>query len=385
MRTKTETKLTRCSCLLTVLITLLACGALADAQTFSVIHSFMGDGDGYQPFAGLLIDQGGNLYGTTTEYLGGSVFQMKPHSAGWTLSTLYQFVDFGQTIPQSRVVKGPGGALYGTTYTGGNSEDCWEFGCGTVYALRPPQTVCRTVSCSWSASYVEFDGTNGFFPGYGAPSFDAAGNMYVTTTEGGVYFRGNVAKLTRSGGVWTITSIHDFNGSDGYSPYSAVTIDAHGNLYGTTWYGGGHSTAPERFTVSALPVPVGPSRPCTPFRTAQGARCPSAALCWIRPEICMEARRKAVRETGERYLNCRRQARVGISPSCTPSPERGRRMVRSTPWRWTLREISTAPQLRTERTAKVRCSSSRVTMVTGLSPTCTISPAEPMAEIRLEG
>ena len=113
MRTTTET---RCSCLLTVLITLLACGALADAQTFSVIHSFMGDGDGYQPFAGLLIDQGGNLYGTTTEYLGGSVFQMKPHSAGWTLSTLYQFVDFGQTIPQSRVVKGPGGRFTAHVY-----------------------------------------------------------------------------------------------------------------------------------------------------------------------------------------------------------------------------------------------------------------------------
>ena len=203
----------------------------------------MGDGDGYQPFAGLLIDQGGNLYGTTTEYLRRERLPDEASQRRMDPGTLYQFVDFGQTIPQSRVVKGPGGALYGTTYTGGNSEDCWEFGCGTVYALRPPQTVCRTVSCSWSASYVEFDGTNGFFPGYGAPSFDAAGNMYVTTTEGGAYFHGNVAQLTRSGGEWTITSIHDFDGTDGYSPYSGVTIDAQGNLYGTTWYGGGQQGA----------------------------------------------------------------------------------------------------------------------------------------------
>jgi uncharacterized repeat protein (TIGR03803 family) len=210
----------------------------ASAQTFQVIHSFAGEGDGFQPFAGLTLDQAGNLYGTTTEYTGGSVFEMKHHNGGWTLNTLYQFYQFGQTIPQSRVIQGPGGALYGTTYTGGNANDCWEFGCGTVYSLRPPQTICKTVSCPWSASYVEFNGTNGFFPGYVDPSFDTTGNMYVTTTQGGANFDGNVVQLTRSGGVWTPTSIHDFNGADGQSPYSGVTIDNQGNLYGTAWYGG---------------------------------------------------------------------------------------------------------------------------------------------------
>jgi hypothetical protein len=43
----------------------------AQGQTFSVIHSFTGGGDGYQPFSGLTLDQGGNLYGTTTQWVQG--------------------------------------------------------------------------------------------------------------------------------------------------------------------------------------------------------------------------------------------------------------------------------------------------------------------------
>lgn len=206
------------------------------AQTFQVIHSFTGGGDGFQPFAGLTLDQGGNLYGTTTQYVLGTVFEMKHRNGSWIFSTLYQF-DIGRYIPQGRVVQGPGGALYGTTNVGG-SDNCFEFGCGTVYAVRPPQTICRAISCPWSPNFVEFNGTNGYEPGFVDPAFDAAGNMYVTTTGGGVYGAGNVVQLTRSGGQWTPTSIHDFDGTDGNSPYSGVAIDAVGNLYGTAWYGG---------------------------------------------------------------------------------------------------------------------------------------------------
>ena len=107
------------------------------------------------------------------------------------------------------------------------------------------------------------------------------------------------------------------------------------------------STAPERFTVSALPVPVEPSRPCTPFRTAQGARC--------RRRPCAGSGRKSVWKHVERRFG-KRGTIFELSPSGSgwnftllySFSERGRRMVRSTPWRWTLREISTAPQLRTE-------------------------------------
>ena len=223
-----------------LLLCLLATTAFAHAQTFSVIHAFTGGIDGFQPYAGVTIDQGGNLYGTTTEYVLGNVYEMKLRNGGWTFTTLYHFVDYGRTVPQSRVVKGPGGALYGTTYIGGDDE-CFEFGCGTVYSVRAPQTICRSISCPWSASYVALAQADGVEPGFVDPAFDAAGNMYVTTTQGGQSGYGNVIQLTRSGGQWTPASIHEFHGTDGTSPYSGVTFDDQGNFYGTAWYGGANN------------------------------------------------------------------------------------------------------------------------------------------------
>ena len=87
----------------------------AQGQTFSVIHSFTGGGDGYQPFAGLTLDQGGNLYGTTTQWVQGTVFEIKRRNGGWMLSTLYQFGG-GQWIPQGRVVRARGSDLWHDLY-----------------------------------------------------------------------------------------------------------------------------------------------------------------------------------------------------------------------------------------------------------------------------
>jgi uncharacterized repeat protein (TIGR03803 family) len=74
-------------------------------------------------------------------------------------------------------------------------------------------------------------------------TMDAAGNLYGTTRDGGMYSYscGNVFKLTRSSGGWTYTSLHDFTCQDeslGYSPMGGVILDANGNLYGTTYQGG---------------------------------------------------------------------------------------------------------------------------------------------------
>ena len=218
---------------------MLVCATRSTAQTFSVIHSFTGGGDGFQPYGGVMIDRAGNLYGTTTQYVRGSVFQMKYHNSGWLLSTLYQF-GFGEWLPEGRLTQAPGGALYGTSTTGGNGF-CTEFGCGTVYGLRPPQTICRTVSCPWNANVLSFTGTDGWQPGVVTPTFDAAGNMYVTTTTGGSSYAGNVIQLTGSGGNWTPNTIYSFSGPDGSSPYSGVTFDPQGNIYGTTWMGGPNS------------------------------------------------------------------------------------------------------------------------------------------------
>jgi uncharacterized repeat protein (TIGR03803 family) len=91
---------------------------------------------------------------------------------------------------------------------------------------------------------LNFDGTDGQYP-YGALIFDAAGNLYGTTSYGGTYDYGTVFELTpAAGGGWTETVLHNFNdnGTDGYWPYAGLIFDAVGNLYGTT-YGGGVYTS----------------------------------------------------------------------------------------------------------------------------------------------
>src|SRR5262249_20381210 len=103
------------------------------------------------------------------------------------------------------------------------------------------------------------------------PAFDAEGNMYVTTTEGGVHGDGNVVQLTRSGGQWTPRSIHDFNGTDGYSPYSGVAIDAQGNLYPTAYYGGPNGAG--SVYLMTRPVQGGRFKSSMPFRATRMALC----------------------------------------------------------------------------------------------------------------
>ncbi len=81
--------------------------------------------------------------------------------------------------------------------------------------------------------------SGGLFGPQASLAMDNAGNIYGTTLGEGEYGHGNVFKLAPSNGGWIYTSLHDFTGgSDGKDPYSAVVLDANGNLYGTT-YGGG--------------------------------------------------------------------------------------------------------------------------------------------------
>jgi len=100
----------------------------ARAQTFSVVYSFQAEGQaGFYPTSGVTVDHGGNLYGTaeyggpgTSCYLGcGTVFKLTRHGSSWTLAPLYDFLgnDDGGN-PNARVVIGPNGTLFGTTTQG---------------------------------------------------------------------------------------------------------------------------------------------------------------------------------------------------------------------------------------------------------------------------
>jgi len=215
----------------------------AQAQTFNVIHNFTGGADGAGPEAGLTMDRAGNLYGTAS--VGGSsgngtVFRLSKKSSGWVFTPLYSFQGPPDGAnPEARVVLGPDGSLYGTTYFGGACG-----GCGTVFNLKPPTTACKTALCPWTETvlYRFSGGSDGANPGVGDLIFDQAGNLYGTTTGGGAYGYGTVFELVPSQGGCTEKVLYSFTGGyDGSQPFAGLIFDKSGNLYGTTAYGSSYS------------------------------------------------------------------------------------------------------------------------------------------------
>jgi hypothetical protein len=134
------------------------------------------------------------------------------------------------------------GNLYGTTYRGGGLSDCDGSGCGAAFRLSP------VANGHWKETVLHSftGGTDGSQPDSGL-SIDGAGNVYGTTPYGGdptcaldVRGCGVVFELSpASNGSWNETVLHTFlGGADGGLPDSGLTLDAHGNLYGTTVFGG---------------------------------------------------------------------------------------------------------------------------------------------------
>lgn len=187
----------------------------------TVLSSFMGGSDGYNPAGGLIMDTGGNLYGTT-QFGGpsenGAVFKLTP---GGQKTIIYSFESGNDgEQPLGGVIMDDGGNFYGTTSAGG------EFAQGVVFKLSPEgqETVLYT-----------FDGDAGGGSPYAGLVMDASGNLYGATSSGG-RGSGTVFKLTPSGKE---TVRHAFNGgADGAFPTYGLIMDARGNLYGTTPQGG---------------------------------------------------------------------------------------------------------------------------------------------------
>jgi hypothetical protein len=226
-----------------VLVVMLVAVPAAQAQTFSVIHSFGGAMDGVGPWAGVTL-RGGVLYGTTLGggiycYMGhhcGTVYQVTHSGSEWVEHPIFLFPSSGSDgiFPSARVVFGPDGHLYGTTSVAGNLGD------GTVFDLIVPLSICKTVACFWTLNVLHTftDYPDGAYPGYGDLVWDQQGNIYGTTTMGGEGL-GAVYQLKPAGNGWTETIIYSFMGiPDGYYPYSGLVVDSNGNLFGTTYYGG---------------------------------------------------------------------------------------------------------------------------------------------------
>jgi len=209
------------------------------AQTFTILHSFSGQGDGAIP-RGVIRDADGNLYGTTS-YGGsaghGTVFKLQRAGSGWVLSTLYAFKGGTDGArPVARVVFGPDNVLYGTTTDGGQDNF------GTVFSLSLPLSTCPAAQCPWTHTVLhQFNGFDGAYPAYADLLFDSQGSIYGTTSDGGPGGgSGTVYQLTGSGGNWTESVLYTFQlgGTNSFAPYSGVIFDAASNLYGTASGGG---------------------------------------------------------------------------------------------------------------------------------------------------
>ena len=202
----------------------------ATAQTFSVIHTFTGTTDGQGPLAGFIIDGAGNLYGTATG--GGTswvgvVFKL---DASGVETVLHNFTGGADgEDPQGQLVMDKAGNLYGTTYSGGVSS------AGTVFEVTSKGTE--------KVLYAFSGGADGGNPVAGL-TIDKLGNLYGTTTKGGSSGNGTVFKLAVpvvTGGAWKESVLYSFGtGTDGAVPVAGVTLDASGNLYGTTSAGGSY-------------------------------------------------------------------------------------------------------------------------------------------------
>ena len=219
------------------------------------LHSFNNDGkDGVAPYASLILDKAGNLYGTTTE--GGAsgtgcggqgcgiVFELKPGASDkWTEKVLHSFTDNGKDgfKPWAGLVLDGSGNLFGTTNAGGSANaGCGNGGCGVVFELSPvagkwPEKILHNFQENGSDGYASVAGL----------TRDAKGNLYGTTFYGGLYNDGTVFEVVRGSNKWTEKVLHNFDWSvtvkDGTSPGSGLIFDTAGNLYGSTEDGGNYN------------------------------------------------------------------------------------------------------------------------------------------------
>ncbi|MFZ0312826.1 MAG: choice-of-anchor tandem repeat GloVer-containing protein [Candidatus Korobacteraceae bacterium] len=211
----------------------------------STIYTFQGGSDGSYPHARVVVGPDGTLYGTTPSGGGdnsGTIFNLRPPATvcrstqcPWTETVLYRFTggSDGNGPGYGDLTFDSAGSIYGTTVAGGLS--CSEGGtCGVVFKLTRS-------GGGWMESvlYRFTGGNDGGYP-YSGVIFDSAGNLYGTASAGGINTYGTVYELSPSSSGWTETTLHSFGsvGDDGYLPFGGLIIDRQGSLYGTT-YGGG--------------------------------------------------------------------------------------------------------------------------------------------------
>jgi uncharacterized repeat protein (TIGR03803 family) len=196
----------------------------------TLLYSFQGSGDVVFVSGNLALDSSGNLYGTTAlggDYAG-TVFELPSLGDGkWNEKFIYTFDANGAegTNPNS-VILDSAGNLYGTTSTGGAHDG------GNVFRLSPTSEG----RWEWGDLYSFVQNSEPV----GSLAFDSAGNLYGVTSQDGLgYFGGSTFELTPVANDWTESALYRFGPRlGGDNPQAGVTVDAAGNVYGTTYYGG---------------------------------------------------------------------------------------------------------------------------------------------------
>jgi uncharacterized repeat protein (TIGR03803 family) len=169
--------------------------------TESVLYSFGGYAtDGFGSDGAVVMDAAGNLYGTTTAGGAngpGTVWELSPPATQgqpWTETILHNFAGGANdgASPYAGLVMDKAGNLYGVTYTGGPGPCYFNFsGCGTVFELSPAG------GGTWTETllHVFHGATDGAYP-YGGLMLSNAGYLYGTTSKGGgVYDAGTAFEI----------------------------------------------------------------------------------------------------------------------------------------------------------------------------------------------
>jgi uncharacterized repeat protein (TIGR03803 family) len=210
----------------------------------TVLYTFQGGMDGYRPNGPLVADTAGNLYGTTfyggdanCQFLCGTVFELSPDGhRGWTETVLYRFTGGtdGQN-PYAGLILDTQGNLFGTTL-GAGAGDCVPK-CGSAFELSPGAK-------GWTFTLLHaFEGGKDGGVVVGGLTSDPNGNLYGTTESFGPAGYGTVFRFSRSGKAWAFKTVHAF-GLDQYgaAPQGPVVVDTAGIIYGATVGGGAYSS-----------------------------------------------------------------------------------------------------------------------------------------------
>jgi len=232
--------------LIFVLLFMTITAQTAQGQAYTVLHNFSGQADGANPWGTPLLDPQGNLYGTTSRggningfvcgsYGCGTVYKLRRAGSGWILTTLYTFGVGGENDgsgPLGQLARDSSGLIYGTTVAGGQYE-AWGGG-GTLFKLTPQPRAPVSVMAPWMETQLwSFPSGSNMRP-YSDLTMDSAGNLYGTTF-GGVDWFGTIYVLAPPYNERSFYTLYRFTGgADSGKPYAGVVVGPDGMLYGTT-------------------------------------------------------------------------------------------------------------------------------------------------------